>query len=705
MTDDAGVGELRRRVESAVGASFQIEDEIGRGGMAVVYRAVDLRLRRKVALKVLPPDLAFRADVKSRFVREAQLAAQLSHAHIVPIYAVDETGGIVWFAMGLVDGDPLAKLLHQTPRPELAFVRSVLREVADGLAYAHARGVVHRDVKPDNILIDRASGRALVTDFGIARAAEGDLRLTATGVVVGTPAYMSPEQAMGDKDVDGRADIYALGVVGWQMLAGELPFKSENTPGMLMKHISEPPRALHELRADLPANLVYAIERAMAKGPDDRWPDAKAFRTALGDDAPAPVFAATPSALASMGRPPKLHFERPGESGTGAPRSSESTRERPPGYAAPAPPAKPWRYNPMREAKDSEEGANAIAEWRAQRDEWRRRQAPDQPAPLGAEPLSRREQRQEERRLRREGRLPTRTPEQRIRAVQRFALSYAVTVPFLAMINMFTSPQFPWFIFPAIGMGLGLASRVGGLWVDGIPLRRLFKRQPIDEDAPAPELGAGESAWRALPRHAGGGSADAPEGGRALGRAAAAAPTADLRGVPAELLGSTHGRIVRESAETRAVIEDVYKRLSEIERVNLPDVVATAQSLNDRVRALAQALMQLDRDASPEAVRQLDERIATARAATTNPENDRRLELLERQRTTLKDLAERRATVAEQLDHSGILLQTIKLDMLKLRSSGMESHIADSTMATQEARAIATDIERVVDAAQEARRI
>ena len=144
---------------------------------------------------------------------------------------------------------------------------------ADGLAYAHAHGVVHRDIKPDNILIEAATGRALVTDFGIARAAEGDQRLTATGVAVGTPAYMSPEQAMGDSAVDGRADIYALGVVGWQMLAGELPFQSENTPGMLMKHISEPPRPLHVLRHDLPANLVYAIERAMAKGPAERWPD------------------------------------------------------------------------------------------------------------------------------------------------------------------------------------------------------------------------------------------------------------------------------------------------------------------------------------------------------------------------------------------------------------------------------------------------
>src|SRR5471032_2045521 len=163
----------------------------------------------------------------------------------------------------------------------------MLREVADALAYAHARHVVHRDVKPDNILVDGVSGHVLVSDFGIARAAEGDTRLTVTGVAVGTPAYMSPEQAMGDRDVDGRADIYALGVVGYQMLAGELPHKATNTPSMLMKHISERPRPLGEVRPDLPANLIYAIERAMQKGRDDRWPDASAFRDALAENAQA----------------------------------------------------------------------------------------------------------------------------------------------------------------------------------------------------------------------------------------------------------------------------------------------------------------------------------------------------------------------------------------------------------------------------------
>ena len=226
---------LRDRVERAVGALFSVEEEIGRGGMAVVYRARDVRLRRKVALKVLPPELAFRDDVKSRFLREAQMSAQLSHPNIVPIYAVDELDGIVFFAMGLVEGETLAQQLAHSPRPDVETVRRVLREVADALGYAHANHVVHRDVKPDNILIEAATGRALVSDFGIARAAEGDSRLTVTGIAVGTPAYMSPEQAMGERDVDGRADIYSLGIVGYQMLAGELPHQAANTQTFLFQ--------------------------------------------------------------------------------------------------------------------------------------------------------------------------------------------------------------------------------------------------------------------------------------------------------------------------------------------------------------------------------------------------------------------------------------------------------------------------------------
>jgi len=257
---------LHDRVVAAVGDQYLIEAEIGRGGMAAVYRALDLRLHRHVAVKALPPELAFNNDVRTRFLREAQTAAQLSHPNIVPIYTVDERGGIVFFVMALVEGESLAARLARQPRLSVEAVRRILGEVADALDYAHACGVVHRDIKPDNILIDRATGRALVTDFGIARAAAGDARLTLTGVAVGTPAYMSPEQAMGERDLDGRSDQYSLGVVGYQMLVGQTPFKAANTPAMLVKHLSEIPRPVHESRPDIPTALAEVIDRALAKG-------------------------------------------------------------------------------------------------------------------------------------------------------------------------------------------------------------------------------------------------------------------------------------------------------------------------------------------------------------------------------------------------------------------------------------------------------
>ena len=183
---------LRDRVIAAVGEHYLIESELGRGGMAAVYGAVDLRLNRKVAIKVLPPEHAFNGAVRSRFVREAQMAAGLTHPNIVPIYSVDEKDGLVYFVMALVDGEPLALRLHQSGRVAPEDVRAIVSAVADALHYAHAQGVVHRDIKPDNILIDRTTNRPMVTDFGIARAAAEEHRLTVTGMAVGTPAYMSP---------------------------------------------------------------------------------------------------------------------------------------------------------------------------------------------------------------------------------------------------------------------------------------------------------------------------------------------------------------------------------------------------------------------------------------------------------------------------------------------------------------------------------
>ena len=276
MTDS-----LHERVVSALGQQYKVENEIGRGGMSVVYRARDARLNRTVAIKVLPPELAYDPAIRMRFTREAQTSAQLAHPHIVPIYDVGEREGVAYFVMAYIAGGNLSSLLARTPRAPLDETRRLLREIADALHYAHQRGVVHRDIKPDNILLDADSGRALVTDFGIARAVEAGGRLTMTGIAVGTPAYMSPEQAMGEREIDGRSDIYALGVLAYQMLTGRLPFSGGNSMALLLKHVNERPRPIVELRPDVPKAVRDAVERAMMKDPDDRWPTAAALFEAL----------------------------------------------------------------------------------------------------------------------------------------------------------------------------------------------------------------------------------------------------------------------------------------------------------------------------------------------------------------------------------------------------------------------------------------
>ena len=687
---------LRERVIAAVGTLYEVEGEIGRGGMAVVYRATDTRLRRRVALKVLPPELAFREEVKRRFLREAQMAAMLSHPNIVPIYSVDEASGLVFFAMGLVEGSPLAKLLFEHPRPEIAMVRRVLREVADALHYAHEHGVVHRDIKPDNILVEAASGRAVVTDFGIARAAQAEVRLTATGIAVGTPAYMSPEQAMGEREVDGRADIYSLGVVAYQMLAGELPFTAANTPSMLMKHLSEPPRPLLELRPDLPANLASAIERALCKAPGDRWPTAAAFRDALAENAPV-TLTATAAAPRPVAAPPAPVAPSVAPVFTAAPVAP------PP---APTPPRQPEMMPlnidgvPLQARKrDPVEPIMAFGVFRAGRH-----------APDGDSEITRwREEQRAYRKQLREARHALRTgvshavvsaalqniqppaplsDEYRVWRVRRKITGSLATTAVLFVVNVAITHGPPWFLLPAAFMGISVMASIGRLWADGIPLRKLFQRTPRETATSAQGY--------------------APLSAPGVGVPALPQPGADpmLAAVPREVLDGRHGRVIREASQARLIALDVLEKMPAAEKQLLPDIAPTVKGLVERIISLATAMHQLDGDASPEALARLDQRLADARALPADaPDKDRRVSLLERQRQTLADLAGRRETVAAQLDNASLVLDTMKLDLLKLRSSGLQSQMADANFQTQDARAVVSEIERALEVAEEVQKI
>jgi len=631
---------LRDRITVAVGNEYLIENEVGRGGMAVVYRATDLRLHRTVAIKVLPPDVAFNSDVRVRFIREAQTAAQLSHPNIVPIYAVDEKdhGSVVFFVMSYVDGESLgARLKREGAWPVEQTVR-VLRDVADALAYAHARGVVHRDIKPDNILIERASGRPMVTDFGIARATAGDSRLTVTGVAVGTPAYMSPEQALGERELDGRSDLYSLAVVGYHMLTGETPFKASNTPAMLVKHVSERPRPVRERRPEVPAYLAVAIDRALAKRPEDRWADAAEFRDALD------------SAKASLRyRPPPAPPPLPPPMSTPLPVSISP--------AFPAPPPGLSR--------------GELKHWyRAQR-----RQSEmmirEQIAAAGRSPSS-----YDERPL-----------EDRVIVFRRSVVSFVAWTPILFVINMATMHRVPWFFIPSALMFLDVLRKGGSIWSDGVGPFEAFKKG----------IRAKLRAQRGIA--AGGSAASAP----LLPPRSPEQMAAEL--AAADVLAGPHGETVRRAAADRAMMRDIVGALGPVEREMIPDVGPTVDALAQRVGALATTLHRLDADVSGASLGALDARIA---ALTTEPETadrDRRLSLLQRQRSSLHDLLERRRSLANQLESAGLMLQNLKLDLLKLRSSGIGAAIDDVTSATQQARALSRDIGHVIEAADDLKKI
>ncbi|MEO8881746.1 MAG: serine/threonine-protein kinase [Gemmatimonadaceae bacterium] len=266
---------------AALAGQYDIERELGRGGMGIVYLAHDVKLEREVAIKVLPPTLAGNADVRERFLREARTSARLTHPNIVAIHGAGEIDSRVYFVMGFVDGESLAERLRREGPLDPAIVVPILRDVARALSYAHERGVVHRDIKPENILLDARTGRAMVTDFGIARVAEA-APLTMTGQVLGSVHYMSPEQVSGDK-LDGRSDLYSLGVVGFLALSGRLPFDNESASAVIVAHVIKAAPSLLSVAPNLPSALAAVIDRCLAKSPDARYATGDALARALDE--------------------------------------------------------------------------------------------------------------------------------------------------------------------------------------------------------------------------------------------------------------------------------------------------------------------------------------------------------------------------------------------------------------------------------------
>lgn len=263
--------------QSAIAGRYSIDRELGRGGMGVVYLAREVHLDRLVAIKLLPPALAERPELRERFLREARVAARLSHPHIIPIHAVEQAGAFVYFVMAYVDGETLAQRVQSRGPLAATDCSRLLREVAWALGHAHAQGVVHRDVKPDNILIEHETGRALVADFGIAAAA-GDVLGSS---IAGTPEFMSPEHARGH-EVDARSDLYSLGATAFYALSGRLPFEGGTTAEILSRQIAEPAPSLASVGAAVPRRLAQLVDRCLAKSPSDRPQHAQAMADQLG---------------------------------------------------------------------------------------------------------------------------------------------------------------------------------------------------------------------------------------------------------------------------------------------------------------------------------------------------------------------------------------------------------------------------------------
>jgi serine/threonine-protein kinase len=269
------------RLQEALAGRFSLEREIGRGGMAIVFLARDVALDRPVAIKLLPEALAEQDDLRERFLREARTAAQLSHPNIVPIHLVESRGALVYFVMTYVDGETLGQRVRRAGPLPPSQVTRIVQEAAWALAYAHGRGIVHRDVKPDNILLDKDTGRAMLSDFGIASGA-GAGTPTRAGEILGTAHYMSPEQATG-APLDGRSDLFSLGITAFYALTGTLPFEGPHVPAIVMRIVSEAAPRVSDARDGVPHVLADAVDRCLAKHPSDRFTSGEELAEAIAN--------------------------------------------------------------------------------------------------------------------------------------------------------------------------------------------------------------------------------------------------------------------------------------------------------------------------------------------------------------------------------------------------------------------------------------
>ncbi len=279
--------DLRQALQMATAGEYEIYHELGRGGMGSVFLAREIGLDRLVAVKVLPPSLMFDEGLIVRFKREAKMVAKLHHPNIIPVYRVHHTNNLAFYTMHFVSGRSLSEIMAAKQVLTLPEIERIMLEAAAGLGCAHKRGVIHRDVKPANILLD-ADGHVHLTDFGIAKALVGSTHLTETGAVIGTPQYMAPEQCEG-RTVDGRADQYSLAVVGYQLLVGHPPFESDSMKELLYHHLFTPPLPLNGVRPETPLPLRDAIHKALSKDPADRFDSMEDLAMAIEGKGP-PIF-------------------------------------------------------------------------------------------------------------------------------------------------------------------------------------------------------------------------------------------------------------------------------------------------------------------------------------------------------------------------------------------------------------------------------